>query len=230
MSRLRVTARRRTGLLACLALAGCASQPPSIITTPMTAAMPPVAIERPVNGAIFQASANSASLFSSDRSKGLGDLVKVQISEKLVAASKSSTDSSRETSFTAKGPGAQGTGGVLGKLLDMDADSSGTNKFKGGGTSGAESSFDGQLVATIVNVMPNGNLLLAGERVVAFGGSQTGLRFAGVVDPKDVKYGNVVSSSDVGNARIEVIAAGEVSEASNRRWIQKVLSNAFTIW
>jgi flagellar L-ring protein FlgH len=219
-------------VLAALALGGCASKRESIIDLPMTvAATPPPALERQATGSIFHTGMGDQPLFAPNaRARGLGDLIKVTISEKLIAESQASTDTARETALASKGPGSGGGTGMLSRLLDVDATASGSNSFRGNGKTDAATSFDGQLVATVINVMPNGNLLLAGERIVSLGGNQTLLRFAGLVSPKDIKPGNVVMSTDVANARLEVAGAGDVSEATSRRWIQRVLSNAFSIW
>lgn len=219
-------------LLLATALTGCASQSESIIDLPMTVAVSPQQpVERPITGSIFHTGMSEQPLFAPNaRARGLGDLVKVKISEKLIAESKASTDTSRDSALSAKGPGSGGGTGILSRLLDVDATASGSNTFSGNGKSDAAASFDGQLVATVINVMPNGTLLLAGERVVSLGGNQTLLRFAGMVSPRDIKAGNVVVSTDVANARLEVTGAGDVSDATSRRWIQRVLSNAFSIW
>jgi len=220
-------------LCAACELAGCASPAPSIAEAPMVMAPPPIVgfVERQNSGAIYRPIMSDRTLFVSDiRPRAVGDLVKVQISEKLLASTKSKIDTDRESSLAAKGPGSGGGKGAFSKLLDMDATASGKNTFKGGGSADAASNFDGQLVASVINVMPNGNLLLAGEKVVSLGGNITALRFAGLIHPRDLKQGNTISSTDVANVRLEMASSGEISESASRRWIQRVLSNTFSIW
>jgi flagellar L-ring protein FlgH len=215
------------------ALGGCAAGTPSMAMAPgvMAPMAPAVQPERPVNGSIYQPGMSERTLFAADnKPRGIGDLVKVEISDKLVVALKANVDSSRETAFEAKGPGSNGGKGALSRLLDMDASASGSNKAKGGGSAGADHRFDGQVVASVINVMPNGNLLLAGERVATLDGNLTTLRFAGLVHPRDIRAGNVVSSNDVAGARLEVISTGDLAESTRRSWLQKVLSNAYSIW
>jgi flagellar L-ring protein precursor FlgH len=81
-----------------------------------------------------------------------------------------------------------------------------------------------------VNVMPNGHLVVAGERSMALNGGTSTLRFAGMVNPKDIKAGNIVASADVLNARYEVSGQGDVSDAASRNWLQRLLTKTLTVW
>lgn len=220
-------------LLAAGLLGACASASDSIVQVPMTAPVvaTPAVVERLPTGAIFQRGRHDRQLFVTERRPGaLGDLVKVDISEKLVAATRGSTDTSRETDLAAKGPGSNGGTGLLSRLMDLDATASGKNSLKGQGKTDAESSFDGQLVASVINVLPNGHLLLAGERITSLGGNLSTLRFSGVVDPDDIRIGNRVSSQDVAQARLELVGAGEVSDANKRHWLNQLLTRTLAIW
>lgn len=213
-------------------LAACAS-PPSVVQSPAVLAPLPhtVVPERPANGAIYQASMSDRALFSAEnKPRRIGDLIKVEIAEKFAAAIKANMDSSRETGMQAKGPGSNGGKGALSRLLDLDASASGKDTVKGGGNTGTEGKFDGQIVASVINVMPNGHLLLAGERVNSLDGNLTTLRFAGVIHPRDIRAGGVVSSNDVAGARLEMVSTGDLADSTRRSWIQKVLSNAYAIW
>ena len=83
---------------------------------------------------------------------------------------------------------------------------------------------------TVVNVMSNGNLVVAGERSISVNGGSNVLRFSGIVNPRDIQAGNIVASADTVNAKLEVVGRGEVSEASQRNWIQRVLADSLSFW
>ena len=211
-------------------LQGCASPPASTVPGPLTA-LPvarPANLERVTTGSLFQAS--SGSLFTGrQKPRAIGDTVKVNISEKLSASDSIKEDASRETSLKSKGPGVREDSPLSG-LFNQNATASGSSAFKGTGSSKNDSSFTGQLAASVVNVLANGNLVVAGERSIALHGGGSILRFSGVVDPRDIKDGNVIQSSDVVNARLEVVAQGESSEIASRTWLQKVLSRTLSVW
>ncbi|WP_397534185.1 flagellar basal body L-ring protein FlgH [Roseateles sp.] len=220
--------------LLCLLLGACASAPPSLVQGALRApqAAQPMYLERPTNGAIYQAHLPTASLFSSERRpQAIGDTLKVDISESFKAAQRQSTDTSRDNKLAVKGPGAgRKSGGLLESLWNADASAAGSDAFKGAGTAEASSSFNGQIAVSVINVLPNGHLLVAGERSTRLNGGGTTLRFSGLVDPRDIGPGNLVSSANVVNALLESAGQGEVSEAAQRSWLQRVLTRSLTVW
>jgi flagellar L-ring protein precursor FlgH len=56
---------------------------------------------------------------------------------------------------------------------------------------------------TVVDVLENGNLVVSGEKQVAFDRGTEFVRFSGVVNPDTIMLGNVVPSTKVADARIE---------------------------
>lgn len=212
-------------------LLGCASEPKALVQGPLTA-LPvarPANLERVNTGSLFQAS--SGSLFTGRRKpRAIGDTVKVYISESLSASNTVKEDASRESSLSSKGPGNMRADSLLAGIFNQSTSASGSNAFKGNGTSKNDSSFTGQVAASVINVLANGNLVVAGERSIAMHGGGSTLRFSGVVDPRDITDGNVIQSSDVVNARLEVVAQGDTSEIASRSWMQRVLSNTVSVW
>ncbi|TAL15375.1 MAG: flagellar basal body L-ring protein FlgH [Aquabacterium sp.] len=211
---------------------GCSSVPEPIVQGPLSAApIPhPAYVERLNTGSIFQPNAPSASLFSSQKlPRALGDTLKVEIAEELSTRSKLSTTTSRDNKVVSKGPGGSG-GGLFNGVMNLDASAGGSDSFKGSGDSENTSSFTGKIAVTVVNVLANGNLVVAGERTIGFNNGMTTMRFSGVVNPADVRAGNVVSSNDVVNARLEAVGRGDVSEAASRNWLQRALTKSLTVW
>jgi flagellar L-ring protein precursor FlgH len=222
-------------MLCAAALSACSSLPPEskIVTGPLAAApIPrPENLERINSGSIYQPNMSSVSLFSGDRKpRYVGDTLKVNIAENLNATSTINTDTSKSTAIAAKGPGAKAGVGIFSSIFNLDAAASGSNTFKGDGTTQNSGVFTGQVAATVVNVLPNGNLVVAGDRTISLNGGVNVLRFSGIVNPKDIQVGNVVASADTVNARIEVVGRGDVSDASQRNWIQRVLADSLSFW
>lgn len=221
-----------TALPAALLPGGCSTPP--LVQGPLLAApvKAPLYLERPNNGAIYQAHMPVNSLFSSERRpQAIGDTLKVDIAESLQASQRSSSDTSRENKLAVKGPGpGRKSGGVIETLLNADATASGSDSFKGAGTTEASSSFSTQLAVTVINVLPNGHLVVAGERSTGLNGGRNTLRFSGTLDPRDIRPGNVISSKDVVNASLENVGQGDVSEAASRSWLQRVLTRSLSIW
>jgi flagellar L-ring protein precursor FlgH len=215
-------------------LSACSGFPESKIVTGPLAAAPiarPENLERINSGSIFQPNMASVSLFSGDRKpRYVGDTLKINISENLNATSTVNTDTSKATGISAKGPGAKAGVGIFSSIFNLDATASGSNTFKGDGTTQNSNVFTGQVAATVINVLPNGNLVVAGDRTISLNGGVNVLRFSGIVNPRDVQAGNIVASADTVNARIEVVGKGDVSDSSQRNWIQRVLADSLSFW
>lgn len=217
-----------------LLLAGCAGAPQSIVQAPMSAPpnIPPGYVERINNGAIFQAGMATGSLFTTDRRpRNVGDTLKIDISETLSANSTLDTKTSRENEVASNGPGGSGSGSsFIDRLMNLNAKASGSDAYKGSGVTSNSSKFEAQLAASVINVLPNGNLVVAGERSILLNGSMNTLRFSGVVNPRDIKSNNVVASADIVDARFEVGGKGDVAESVSRTWLQRILTNTLTVW
>lgn len=232
------SATRRAPLLVTIAVAaalgGCASSPPSIVQGPLTVppAPAPQYLERPINGSIFQVGMTAGTLYSGERRpKAIGDTLKVDIGEHLQASQRQSGDTSRDNKASVKGPGTSSkTGGLVESILNANASASSSDSFKGSGLSEASSTFTANLVVTVINVLPNGHLVVAGERSTALNGGVNTLRFSGVVNPGDIKAGNLVASRDVASVKLESAGSGDVSDAATRNWLQRVLTRTLSIW
>lgn len=226
--------RRAGALLASALLLGACAAPAPLVQGPVLArpAPQPLYLERPSNGAIYQPHMAAGSLFSGERRpQAIGDTLKVDVSESFKAAQKQSTETGRDSKLAVKGPGAgRKSSGLLESLWNADASASGSDEFKGGGSTESSSSFNAQIAVSVINVMPNGHLLVAGERSTRLNGGATTLRFSGLVDPRDIQPGNVVSSAQVVNAMLESVAQGDVSEAASRNWVQRVLARSLAVW
>lgn len=215
-------------------LAACMSTPESPPPMPYASvpADPPPYVDRVPTGAIYQASVRGATLFSNTRlPRRIGDSLKIDIEDKLTATRKLTSDMSRESKLVSKGPGGGGSGSTLvDKILNINATASGNDSYKGKGEADNSSSFSGQLAASVINVLPNGYLVVAGERKIAMNGGSSVLRFSGVVNPQDIKNGNVIASTDVVNANVELGGQGDISESASRNWLQRVLTHYVSVW
>ena len=224
-------------LAAALGLAGCASAPAPAtqIALPMRAApvLPPPNVERVVTGGIYRAESPASTLFTGERRAGLiGDTLKVDIAESLTGSAKQVGNTSRESTLASKGPGTSSNalGGALKSLLNLDASASGSDSYKGSGEGQQSTQFNGRLGVMVVNVLGNGHLVVAGERQLALSNGRVTLRFSGVVDPRDIKTGNVVASADVVDARLEALGDGDTGDSTRRGWLQRALSDALRVW
>ena len=215
-------------------LGGCASSTP-LVQGPVSVrpVPPPSYAERTVTGGIYRGNMNNVALFSDQRKpQAIGDTIKIDISESLNASSVVNSVNSRDNSVTSKGPGthSDSLGSLLKGLANMDATASGSDSFTGKGNSQNTSTFQARISAYVINVLSNGNLVVAGERSMMFNGTLNTLRFSGVVNPLDIKAGGIVASGDVADAKTELTGSGGTADTASRSWLQKLLTDGLSVW
>jgi flagellar L-ring protein FlgH len=209
------------GLLA----SGCAQIPaPPLVHQPMTVRAGPG--PRPVSaspGAIYQTGARGNALFEDRRPGHIGDIVTIVISEKADASKNSATSASRSGKASADfGLTPRFLGGLL---RGQDASMAGDNSLNAKGGANAANVFNGVITVTVVDVMPNGNLVVSGEKQMLINQGTEYIRFSGVVNPQTVVGNNTVLSTQVADARIEYSSKGFIHEAQTMGWLQRFFLN-----
>ena len=111
---------------------------------------------------------------------------------------------------------------TLGKL---GAGGTSSNKFDGKGTTSANNNFTGSITATVIEVLPNGHLIVSGEKQIGLSKSVDVLRFSGQVDPYTIQPGNTVLSTQVANVRIEQRGRGATADAHAVGWLSRFFLN-----
>ena len=188
-------------------LAGCGTTPESIIEHPTTARPQPAPAPAVANGSIYQASAYRP-LFEDRRARMVGDMVTITISESTSAGKSAANSASKTGSVSVAVPSLFGTTAGLGA-----ASGSASNKFEEKGAATASNTFTGTITATVVEVLPNGNLVISGEKQVAFDKGIEYVRLSGVVSPDRIATGNIVSSTQIADARIEYRTNSRIDKA-----------------
>ncbi len=210
---------RQRGLILCtLLLAACTTVPPTNVHQPMTA-RPQYRPENAVpNGSIYQAG-NSRTLFEDRRARYVGDTMTINITETTSAATKSNTSANRSGSISASVPTISGLPGKTFQGMELSA-KSGIN-HSGKGEAAANNVFTGTITVTVIEVMPNGNLLVSGEKQVSIGAGTEYIRLSGIVNPYFISAANSISSANVADARIEYKESGIISEAQVMGWLAR---------
>jgi flagellar L-ring protein precursor FlgH len=204
---------------ALLALGGCSSMLRTVeVQQPMTAKPAAVPVRAAGNGAIFQAAAYQP-LFEDRRARNVGDTITININEKLNASKTASTNANRKGSTSAAIPDATlGTKTIKGGSITGSSEL----KFAGSGDSGANNVFTGTITVTVIEVLQNGNLLVSGEKQIGINTGSEFVRLSGVVNPITILAGNVVSSTQIADARLEYRGTGSIDEAQTMGWMARV--------
>jgi flagellar L-ring protein precursor FlgH len=217
------------GLASAWLLGGCASlqQTPEIDI----AEVPPIDWRKqarqqqaqalqPASGSLFQAATYRPG-FEDPRARMVGDSLTIQIVERVTATQKSTSNVSKSGTIDHSVTGLPFVNPTSSKLAKLGVGAESTNEFKGAGDTANDQTFTGAITGTVMEVLPNGHLVVVGEKQIGVNQNVDVLRFSGTVDPRHVRPGNVVNSTQVANARIQSRGRGQQAEAQQIGWLSR---------
>ncbi len=221
--------------LALVVLTGCdtmsetLNKRPPVDVLKTEAVRPQTVVVAPINnGSIFQAN-QYRPLFEDHRARLIGDTITVQIVEK-VSATQKSTSSIDKSGALAAGitaiPGISANS-FLPARATLGATSS--NTFAGKGSTENSNDFSGTITATVIEVLPNGHLIVSGEKQIGVNHNVDVLRFSGQIDPRAIQAGNSVASAQIANVRIEQRGKGQQADAQGIGWLGRFFLNVLPI-
>ncbi|HLJ37285.1 MAG TPA: flagellar basal body L-ring protein FlgH [Steroidobacteraceae bacterium] len=173
----------------------------------------------PSNGAIYQAG-REVVLAENPVAHHVGDIVTIVLNE-ATAAQKSATTTTSKSNTLAM-PGTQ----LLGKNVSWLANNlSNSSKFDGEGASAQSNSLTGYLTATVLKVLPNGNLFIAGEKQIGLNQGKEYIRVTGVIRPIDLASDDSIPSYRVASAKITYNGRGAIADANSQSWLSRFFNS-----
>jgi len=204
-------------------LAACSSFNPKVEFPTSTEATRPMVKANAANpvttGSLF-GNDSFRPLFEDRRAKHVGDVITIAINERVSSSQKSISASQRSDNTTISTPSVTGLPFGL-DLKAITGTASGSRKFNGQGETGANNTILGVIAVTVQEVLPNGNLVVAGERQLGTNSEVESIRFYGVVNPVTIFGNNTVSSNQVADARIEYKGKGPIDSAMTMGWLSR---------
>jgi flagellar L-ring protein precursor FlgH len=198
-------------LICALALAGCVTppkEPDYSATWPEPAPSPETG-----NGAIYQVG-HDVALFENSVARRIGDTLTIRLNEQTAASKSSSTTTSKSTSVDMPGPTIAGRPVTANgtPILNMSVDNK--SKFDGEGDSSQSNKLQGDITVTVAQRLPNGNLLVRGQKWITINQGREYVRIQGIVRPIDIDPDNSISSLKVADAQIAYGGKGALADAS----------------
>ena len=115
------------------------------------------------------------------------------------------------------------------RLTRAAAEGSSNNSFAGKGSTENSNDFFGSITVVVVDVLPNGHLLVAGEKQIGVNSNVDVLRFSGQVDPLQIRVGNTIPSVQIANVRVEHRGRGQQADAQTIGWLSRFFLNILPI-
>ena len=157
--------------------------------------------------------------FEDVRARAVGDTVTIQIVERVTASQVSSSTANRTTSSSASVAAFPVI--PVGELAKLKVGGASENDFSGDGATQSANTFTGSITTTVAEVLPNGHLVVRGEKQIGVNQNVDVLRFSGTVDPRSLQPGSLINSTQVANARIESKGRGAQAEAQTVGWLMR---------
>ena len=212
-------------------LAGCAELPSaskqSLVNGDTTARPETQALVATSKGSLVPTSRPAATthrgLFEDRRAVRVGDTLTVMLNETTRASKDIGTNARRLSSNGLNAGFNIRNGTAAPTTLNGGLNTNGNTNFDSKGGSSASNQFLGTITVTVLEVLPNGNLNVAGEKRLAVGHEEEVIRFGGIVSPSTLQ-GNSVLSSQVADARIEYRGVGITDQIQNPGMLTKLFS------
>lgn len=217
-------------LTAWMTLVGCASveQAKTLPDDPDFAPILPEMEESSVvpTGSLFKVNYVN-NIYSDSKAHRVGDIISVILSESTQAQKNAKTELKKENS--AKLDPITGLGGTAVNFKN-DAIQFGLNQesdFKGDSKTNQGNSLSGNISVHVLRVLPNGNLMIRGEKWMTLNNGDEYIRLTGIIRAQDISSGNTIVSSKVANARIQYAGTGAFAEIQEQGWLSKFFSSTW---
>jgi flagellar L-ring protein precursor FlgH len=224
--------------VAIIVVSGCTGSAPRR-DPEFAAAMPAARVptEQHPGGSIYQPGHNLY-LFEDAKARRIGDTLTIKLVEKTTAESSSSSSFDKESSTTIANPTILGSTpqfGLPGALPLADTDNNtletsmgATSDFTGKGDNEQESKLIGDITVTVADVLPNGNLVVRGEKRVRINQGNEYVKLSGIVRPIDIGTDNSIPSTKVADATIIYNGDGQTASASKAGWLTRFFTSALS--
>ena len=219
-------ARIATATLALL-LTACAASGPSLPPAGFEPSLPPrVDSAAPAPGAIYRGGGTGGlSLFADQKARNVGDILTIQLVERTQASATSSTNTSKGSSVAVPAPTLFGAPATIGGRT-LDSELGAESEFEGSGNSTQSNRLDGNVTVTVAERLPNGYLVVRGQKWIRINQANEHIQIQGIVRPADIGPDNTISSSRVADAQIAYRGRGSLAQANAQGWLTRFFQSA----
>jgi flagellar L-ring protein precursor FlgH len=150
---------------------------------------------------LWSDAAQTSVLFGDQRARAVGDILTVVVNESSTATRTGSSSNSKSAANNVE----KGTG-LLGLIPDSTL--SQDDSFKAQGTINNSNKVSARLTVKVIEVKPNGNLVISGVQNIRQNGEEQRINISGQVRPSDIRADNSVLSSNIADAKLLVTGSG----------------------
>ncbi len=175
----------------------------------------------PSTGSLFEGK-RSMSLFSDVRAMEIGDIVSVVLVESTSAAKTADTELDKSSDVSITDPIVFGAPVTINDgRYNLGTSLQSSSAFEGEASSNQSNSLTGSIAVQVSRVLPNGNLMIQGEKWIKINQGDEYIQLKGVIRPEDVSPTNQIPSTLVAEARISYGGTGPLNESNTPGWLTR---------
>ena len=174
-------------------------------------------------GSLYVNQGRRADLFRDFKARDRNDMVTIRVVESTLASTSADAKTSKDSSMKAEIPNFFGLENKIKELPSL-VDAKSSSSFEGAGSTSRSTNLQTSVSARVVDVLPNGYLVVEGVREVRVNNENQLVTISGMVRPEDISPGNVVLSSAVAQMSVRVQGKGLVSQPLKPGWLFKILN------
>jgi len=167
---------------------------------------------------------NMKSLYVDDVARGIGDTLTIKISEESKVDNKGKRDLKKETARSSDFNGEMNIDHLLPSIPGFTMSAESSNELKSKADFKDERSFEDRVSVVVIDVLPNGNLVVAGTRDRRIAGDTQTIEVSGLVRPSDIAFDNTIRSEQVANFRILTKNGGVSTPYTQPGWFSQILN------
>ena len=214
-------------LMAALLAGGCATSQTPIADPDFAPVRPVESQPLPMRTGSIYRSGYEVSLFEDSKARQVGDILTVMLQESTNATNKAATNTKKEAGVTLDSPIVFGKGITKNGTDLLNVGVSADRSFKGEGDTSQSNSLSGTISVTVSEILPNGNMMIRGEKLLTLNQGVEHIRLSGIVRPQDISPDNIVASSKIANAQIIYGGQGTLAETNTKGWLQRFVDGSW---
>jgi flagellar L-ring protein precursor FlgH len=211
-------------------LSGCASTESAKVlpNDPNFAPILPEMEEEPVvpTGSLFKENYVN-NIYSDSKAHRVGDIISVVLSENTQAQKNATTELTKENSASLGSVVGLGGAPITFKGDSLEFGYNQNSDFSGDSSSDQSNSLSGNISVHVLRVLPNGNLMIRGEKWMSLNNGDEYVRLTGIIRAQDISSSNTIMSSKVANARIQYAGTGTFADVQEQGWLSAFFSSSW---
>lgn len=211
---------------AVLMLSGCARSFGDVRPyAPMQPIEPVMAAQAPATGGAIYRAGPGLNLYGDRRARDVGDLLTINLIENTTAQTSATTAIDKESDITLAAPSIAGAPLTYHGRDLLSASVNGERGFSGNGRSAQSNRLQGSLTVTVIQRLPNGNLVVQGQKNMRLNQGDELVQIQGIVRAADINPDNSIPSSKVADARIAYGGRGAIAQSNSMGWLGRFFNS-----